>query len=299
MPRKKSKAAPATAPQPDSKALEDNRIATAAETQRLMEIDETYGDDLPYDASRLINETRFLLSQSAESLLEAGKRIILLKEHEPHGGFLEALNRIGLAPRAAQKMMQAAAKFANAPALAHLGRTKLLELMTEDDDGLEALTEGGTLAGLTLDEIDRMSSRELQAALREEREKRQQDQETHERLLASKNKKVDDLHKKLHQKKKHAPTWPERCNELNIESTTAAAQALEACDQLDVMRDVLLQEDFGDDAEAALEMLAVVYYDAITQLTGKVAELMDACEETFGGYKHQARPALRVMEETA
>ncbi|MDR5613701.1 MAG: hypothetical protein RAM38_04910, partial [Arsenophonus sp.] len=50
--------------------------------------------------------------------------------------------------------------------LAVLGKTKLFELMTEDDDDLAELAEGGTIAGLTLDEVDRMSVRELRAKLR-------------------------------------------------------------------------------------------------------------------------------------
>lgn len=290
-------------PQPpaiNEEALEQNRQITAEETQRLMEIDSTYGDGLPYDCTRIIHETRFYLNQSAEAMLEAGKRLILLKEHERHGDFIKALDQIGIAPRGAQKMMQAAVKFsgAKAPLVAHLGATKMLDLLTEDDEDLEALAEGGTLAGHTLDEVERMSVSELRKALRKEREKRQHDQETHEQLLASKNRKVDELDRKLRESKKRTRPWPERCNDINLEVTGAAAQALEAGDQLDVLRDVILQEDFGDDGEAALEMMAVVYYDAINQLTGKVAELMDACEDVFGGYKHKARPALRVMEET-
>lgn len=290
-------------PQPpavNEEALEQNRQMTAEETQRLMEIDATYGDGLPYDRNRIIHEAEFYLQQSAGAMLEAGRRLIVLKEHEAYGSFLEALDQLALAPRAAQKMMQAAVKFSGskAPLTAHLGKTKLLELISEDDEDLEALAEGGTLAGHTLDEIERMSAGELRKALRKEREKRQHDQETHEQLLASKNRKVDELDRKLRESRKRTRPWPERCNDINLEVTGAAAQALEAGDQLDVLRDVILQEDFGDDGEAALEMMAVVYYDAINQLTGKVAELMDACEDVFGGYKHKARPALRVMEET-
>ena len=303
MPRKKRSATLPQPPELSTDAIEKNRVLTTEETKRLIEIDAEYGDGLAYDTLRIINETRFYLQQSAEAMLEAGRRLILLKEHENHGNFEGALNDIGLAPRAARKMMQAAYKFGGAkrPLAAVLDKTKLLELISEDDEDLEELADGGTLAGHTLDEIERMTKMDLRAALRKEREKRQQDQETHEQLLSRKNKKVDELHKKLHQKKKHTADWPERCNELNIESTVAAAAGLEACDQLEALRDAILIEDFGkDEAEGALEMMAVVYYDAVTQLTGRVAELMDACEEVFGGYKHKARPALQVhMDETA
>lgn len=64
-------------------------------------------------------------------------------------------------------MMQASTKYLspalkpNVPTLAHLGKAKLFELMTEDDEELAELADGGTVAGLTLDDVDRMSVREL------------------------------------------------------------------------------------------------------------------------------------------
>lgn len=42
--------------------------------------------------------------------------------------------------------------------------------MVLDDEELDVLADGGTVAGATLDDIDRMTSRELKAALREARE---------------------------------------------------------------------------------------------------------------------------------
>ncbi len=42
--------------------------------------------------------------------------------------------------------------------------------MLEDDEDLVELADGGTIAGMNLDDIDRMTSRELKAALREARE---------------------------------------------------------------------------------------------------------------------------------
>lgn len=301
MARKSKTTTPPPPPAIDDDALEQNRQIAAAETMRLMEIDSVYGDGLPYDSTRLIHETQFYLQQSADAMLEAGKRLILLKEHEQHGHFEKALDQIGIAPRAARKMMQAAAKFGggNRPALADLGKAKLLELMTEDDSDLDTLAEGGTLAGHTLDEIECMTSRELKEALRKERAKAEEERETHEQLLARKNQKVDELHKKLHSEKKRAKSWPERVHDINLEATTIASTALESCDQLEMIRDAILQEDFGEDDDAALEAMAVVYYDALNQLGGRVAELMDACEEVFGGYKHKARPALTVMAEMA
>ncbi len=56
--------------------------------------------------------------------------------------------------------------------------------MTEDDEDLVELADGGTIAGMSLDDIDRMTSRELKAALREARETNAAQQ----RVLADKTK---------------------------------------------------------------------------------------------------------------
>ncbi|HJU70355.1 MAG TPA: DUF3102 domain-containing protein [Paucimonas sp.] len=183
-------------------------LAAAVEAQnalsiRTSEIAAQFGDGLPYDRTRLVNETRFYMAQSAEAMLEAGKRLIVLKENEPHGEFIEIVQQqLSLVPRTAQVMMQASIKYlspalaSKAQALAHLGKTKLFELMTEGDDDLAGLADGGTVAGLTLDDIDRMTSRELKAALRETRE----NAEAQARLLTDKNTKIDELAAKLTKK---------------------------------------------------------------------------------------------------
>lgn len=141
------------------------------------EIMQRFGDGLPYDRIRVVGEARFYMAQSAEAMLEAGKRLIVLKENEPHGDFTEILEtQLGLADRTARLMMQATLKYSSPKleskrqALAVLGKTKLFELMAADDEELVELAEGGTVAGLTLDDVDRMTTRELRRALREARE---------------------------------------------------------------------------------------------------------------------------------
>lgn len=161
-----------------------------------LQIMDTYGEGLPYDRSRIVHEARFYMAQSAEAMLEAGKRLVILKEHEPHGDFLEIVEtQLGIASRTAQQIMQAAVKYSSPQlgskrqAFAVLGKTKLFELMTEEDESLAELAEGGTLAGLTLDDVERMSSRELKAALRSAKE----DIQAKDQVISDKNKKIDNL----------------------------------------------------------------------------------------------------------
>ncbi|EBH7435212.1 DUF3102 domain-containing protein [Salmonella enterica] len=158
---------------PDNLSIELNEI-----TQHRMEIMEQFGEGLPYERTRIVHEARFYMAQSAEAMLEAGKRLVILKENEPHGEFINILeSELNIESRVARRMMQASLKFlgleGEAPkrsTLSVLGKGKLYELMVLDDEELDSLADGGTIAGSTLDDIDRMSVRELRKALRESKE---------------------------------------------------------------------------------------------------------------------------------
>lgn len=280
--------------------------------RQLAVIDEQFGGGeygiTTYNRERVINECKFFLGQSSQAMLEAGKRLILMKEHEPHGDWLNCLERINLDRKVAHKMMQAAVKFSNVSAPRHLladqlNKTKLFELMVLDDDDLDALAEGGTVAGLEPDEITRMSTRELRAALRDARENDSKekadlkaDYEAQEKIILDKNKKIDAQEKLLHKLQNRSGDWHPRAFEICMENTRIGAGVLEAMDKLDVMRDAILNEDFGEDErEAAIEAMAVVHYDTLNQIVDRMAEVMAACEEVFIGYKEKARPMLQVF----
>lgn len=200
-----------------------------AMSEHRLEIMQQFGDGLPYERDRIVHETRFYMAQSAEAMLEAGKRLVILKENEPHGDFIDIVeSQLSLSKRTAQVMMQASLKYLSpklepkAQALALLGKTKLFELMTEDDEDLAELADGGTIAGMSLDDIDRMTSRELKAALREARETNAAQQ----RVLADKNEKIDSLSTKLEKKSRIQPPKPdEEVKKLRAEVTALAVEA--------------------------------------------------------------------------
>ncbi|EMZ6148061.1 DUF3102 domain-containing protein [Escherichia coli] len=208
---------------------DDLNVSLNAMTQHRMEIMQQFGDGLPYERDRVVHEARFYMAQSAEAMLEAGKRLIILKENEPHGEFIKILeSELGLAYRTSVRMMQASTKYLsptlkpNVPTLAHLGKAKLFELMTEDDEELAELADGGTLAGMTLDDVDRMSVRELRQALREARETNAAQQ----RVLADKNEKIDSLSTRLEKKSRIQPPEPdEEVKKLRAEVTALAVEA--------------------------------------------------------------------------
>ncbi|MBL4838412.1 MAG: hypothetical protein JKY34_12630 [Kordiimonadaceae bacterium] len=185
------------APQDIVSQIEEQHSDAAEHSEQVMAI---YGDGLPYEQSRLMNETRFYLTQSADSMLEAGKRLIIMKEHEPHGTFQHLVeNDLQIEPRLARKMMQAAVKFLS-PRLASkrntfslLGKSKIYELMLEDEDDLEELAEGGTFLGMDMDDIERMSSRELRKVLRD----RRADDEAKDRVSSDQRQTIQDLQTQL------------------------------------------------------------------------------------------------------
>ncbi|HFG0945731.1 TPA: DUF3102 domain-containing protein [Salmonella enterica] len=214
----------------DASLSDGLNVSLNAMTEHRLEIMQQFGDGLPYERDRIVHETRFYMAQSAEAMLEAGKRLVILKENEPHGDFITILeNDLGLEPRVARRMMQASVKFlgngdqnSKRTALTVLGKTKLYELMVLDDEELDALADGGTVAGATLDDIDRMTSRELKAALREARETNAAQQ----RVLADKNEKIDSLSTKLEKKSRIQPPKPdEEVKKLRAEVTALAVEA--------------------------------------------------------------------------
>jgi hypothetical protein len=139
--------------------------------------EQLYSDGMPYELDRIENEIRFYQDQAGVALLEMGKRLIRIKAHEGHGKFLESLDRLGMAPRSAQYAMLAAQKFSNTQTTAFLGNEKVRALSVLEEDDIKTLELGGEVQGMTLDDIEKMTVRELRNNLRTEREKAKKEKE--------------------------------------------------------------------------------------------------------------------------
>ena len=193
----------------DADALADGTNALVSMAGNASHVITMMGYDMGYNRERIVQEARFFMGTAGEAMLEAGKRLVLLKEHEPHGKFIEIVEeQLGIPGRTAQQMMQAAVKYLSNPALsanaqtfAVLGKSKMFELMTLDSDTLVELAEGGTVAGLRLDDVDQMSVRELKAMLRDLRE----DSKAKDGVLAGKSALIDKLQTKAAKVKPHTP----------------------------------------------------------------------------------------------
>ena len=164
---------------------------------------------------------RFYQQRTAEACMELGKRLVLLKEASAHGEFKARVEFLGIEYTAATRFMAVATKFANiAPAQllkAANNQRKLVEMLVLEDSEITELEDGGTVRGLTLDDIDRMSARELRANLRESRAERLAD----EKRLAKKNAEIDKLSRHIEKAKPDDVLL-----ELQKEATTLMNDAL-------------------------------------------------------------------------
>ena len=191
------KAATVTA-QPVDDAIDTQKLEAAARAhhehaQQVAVVERDYGIDIAYNLDSYVHSIRQHAAESAMRLIEIGRMLIQIRERETRDAYLDALDKCGVTPRFAQKTMQAAIKLQDRPKLQLLGSSKVLELLSEDDETLEALEDGGSVAGLTLDEIDTLTVRELKQQLRTERKERAEEAEASNDLLRAKDERINKL----------------------------------------------------------------------------------------------------------
>lgn len=155
---------------------------------RFLETGETYNLHVCMEKARMYQD------QMASGMLGLGAQLLLMKENEVHGNFMAAIEQLGLSVRSADYAMAAADKFGNSPTLANLGSSKLKALTVLDDDSVAHLAEGEEIEGLgTADDIAKMSVRELRAALRKEKQERQEERTALEEVVRKKESTISEL----------------------------------------------------------------------------------------------------------
>lgn len=271
-------------------AYDETTASADRDARRLARIEEKYGDGSIYSRESCMNKYGTYMQGSAEMMLEAGKQLLRIKEHEPHGDFLNALEVFGIEPRFAQKQMQATVKFTrpNTPTLAYLGRAKLFELMVLDDEEIDELSGGGTVADLTLDEIERKPVSELRKTLRVERKRNREDAEAKDRLLAEKNQKIDELDSQLH-RRENAPEH-ERIEELSAALQRAGSTARNVWLELDiVIREVNALENPPDSLHRACSDQIIQCVKSLYEMAARnYLSMTDLVEVIFPEWQREA-----------
>ncbi len=147
-----------------------------------------------YSLNACLEKARIYQDQMASGMLGLGAQLLLLKANEVHGNFLAAVEELGLSVRSANYAMAAADKFGNSPTLANLGSSKLKALTVLDDDSVAQLKDDEEVSGLgTIDDISKMTVRELRAALRKEKQERQDERIALEEVVKKKENTISAL----------------------------------------------------------------------------------------------------------
>lgn len=181
----------------DTAAANTLALATIERNERLTKLAAQLNYGGSTEPAVLENSAREAVKRIGMGIFELGGYLLLLREACAHGTFLPTLERLGIEPRAAQRYMSIAGRFAaNASTSTHLeraGMSKLVELLPLDDEQLGELTELGQTGELSLDDVATMSVKQLRAAVR----KLRQEKEVADQRSAKKSEELDAMRDKL------------------------------------------------------------------------------------------------------
>lgn len=231
-------------------ALDAASDAAAAHSREIAIAEKQYGIDVPYDRNLFVLHAKQLIGEVGLKSLQIGLIMIQIKAHESHGDFLAALDSIGVDHRFAQRAMQVARKFGGSEhrkQLANqLGIGKVLALLAEDDSSIDALADGGELAGFTADEFAKMTKADVIAALKKERDEREEEKAADEEIIRKKDERINKLSRRS--------TRSSRRDEINELLADLDRAKVEAASNLKTMMDSAgaiesIYEDAGEQSE--------------------------------------------------
>lgn len=175
----------------------------------------------------LTTEILILKQQTAQNIIEIGKRLIAAKESLPHGGWGNWLKeKVEFTDRTAQRFMKVANEFSNATTLSDLPKSKAFALLDLPQEDRETFVKENP--------VNEMTTRELQKAIKEKqdleeklKESRDFSKKAHE-LASLRGEERDNVLKKL-----------EDANKIAIEKSEEAKRLENA---LQVEKDKLKKE---------------------------------------------------------
>lgn len=126
-----------------------------------------------FNIERTTTEILILKDQTAQNIIEIGKRLIEVKENLEHGQFLNWLeSKVEFSRYTANRFMKIATEFSNVSAVQHLGSKKLFLLAgLDEEDRQEVMKEN---------KVEDMTTRELEQVVKEKKEIKKQLQEEQE-----------------------------------------------------------------------------------------------------------------------
>ena len=155
----------------------NDRSPIASEDAERLALAKQIEGDLPYDRTLYISEVRYLMKHTAETIIEIGKRFLVIHEKEGYGQFARIVEEeLGISRRTAFRFMNAALKAEKYPAinLSQLGTSsKVYALIEAPEEELQKLEQMGLFAGKDMDELESMSVKELRDLVHELKDKKE------------------------------------------------------------------------------------------------------------------------------
>ena len=184
-----SKEAPFTeeAARSDIAAANQLAVATLEQNERVSALAVQLNYQGSTDPAVLVNSAKDAIRRIGMGVFELGAYLLLLKEGCQHGDFVLTLEEVGINHHSAKKYMAMTRRFANGSTSTHLeklGFSKMAELLPLDDDQVDDLVDEGQTGELSLDDVARMSVKQLRAAVRKERAEAAKQKSQVERLTA-------------------------------------------------------------------------------------------------------------------
>lgn len=184
-----------------------------------------FGEGLHWDPDHYTAAIAAEMKRGCEAFLRAGRLLVVAKGCASHGEWSGMMERLGLEPRQAHRMMEAAKRVAALPnrststdLLQAAGSpSKLIELLSLPEDQFKELAEVGETGELSLDDVAKMTVRDLRNAVREARA----DLDAKDERAAERERKIEALQKELRKAKgqRERATPEERAAELRTLAT--------------------------------------------------------------------------------
>ena len=208
------------------------------------------GYDGPLTVGGAEDRIRQGMRRTINECLEMGKTLLILKELTPHGEFEQRVEMLGISKRMAQKFMSATLKFSKTNSNSFLkaanNQTKLLELLVLDDGEIEALENGESARGITLEKIETLTVSELKKALREA----EADKAAKDKVIRDK---TAELIKKDEQLVRRARVdWPEAFQGYYHQLAAARKQLKVEIGKLELIRQHAMAVEPADEDEEAV-----------------------------------------------
>lgn len=120
-----------------------------------------------FNIEKTTAEILILKDQTAQNIIEIGKRLIKVKDNLPHGEYLNWLeNKVDFSDRTARNFMKVAMTFENWQPVANLGTRKLLALAGLDEEDREEIIKENN--------VEDMTTRELEQVVKEKKQIKEQ-----------------------------------------------------------------------------------------------------------------------------